>query len=133
MPQWLDFSRNLNEVFTRLQVRVSSSVYVNTDHDRVKEFRQRFFTRYGKFPNSDAFLGFDVVMASTQLLKKYGSNFSYYMDKEQGWELLHTRLNFARIGKGGAVNDNFRQTMKIENQFVHILRFNGYGFKPDGN
>jgi hypothetical protein len=131
MPQWLDFSRGLNEAFTRLQVRVSSSVYVNTDFDRVKEFRQRFFSKYGKFPNSDAFLGYDVVMASTQLLKKYGSNFSYYLDREQGWDLLHTRLNFARVNRGGASNDNFRQVMKMENQFVHILRFNGYGFKPD--
>ncbi|MFM2267101.1 MAG: hypothetical protein RL757_542 [Bacteroidota bacterium] len=133
MPQWIDFPRSLHELYTRLQVRVSSSVFVNVDAPQVKDFRQNFAARYGKFPTSDAFLGFDATLFFVDMMKKYGSNFAYYLPDEGERDLMHTKFKFERQVSTNA-GDNFadyRNTMKIENRFVNILKFTGYGFKPD--
>jgi hypothetical protein len=131
MPQWMDFDRSLTSLYESLKVRVSSSTFIDGQNLDVKNFRQKFMTKYGKMPNSDSFLGFDCALYVGKMLMQYGTAFPQNLQNEPQ-SVLHTRFQFAPIYRAvmseGDLNDN---TFKVENKYVNILRYQAGAFRSD--
>ena len=127
MPQWMDMT-NLNALYDRLGVRISSSTYIDTESFAVKEFKRKFSEKFGKAPNIYSFLGFDCTFYFSNALKKYGSKFAYYLDRYPQ-KVLHTQFNFVPVFKAGT--DNFSVPVKYENKHVNILRYSDGAFRME--
>ncbi len=127
MPQWMDFERNNFDYYEALKVRFSSAVYVNNDNPDVRAFKARFLQRYGKAANNDAMLGYDCALYFSDVLRKYGSKFPYYLDRENR-TLLQTRFQFQPVFRAGGDN-SLNNVMKIENKYVNILKYSGGNFR----
>lgn len=131
MPQWMDFDKSLNGLYEALKVRVSSSTFIDANNADVRYFRTKFLSKYGKLPNSDAFLGYDCTLFVGRMMIKYGSKFPYFLDREQE-TVLHTKFYFNPIFRtltsGDDANNNIS---KYENSYVNILRFQGTLFRLD--
>jgi hypothetical protein len=124
MPQWMDFA-GMNDYFERLKVRVSSSTFIDINRPEVRVFRQRFVDKFGKMPNNDAYLGYDCALYFGEAMKKYGSKFAYFLDREPR-KLLHTKFLFEPVYRSTTTGtDDFGKIMKYENKYVNILKYSG--------
>ncbi len=131
MPQWMDFDKSLNGLYEALKVRVSSSTYIDNNSPDVKYFKNKFLSKYGKLPNSDAFLGYDCTLFIGKMMMKYGSKFPYFLDREQE-SVLHTRFYFNPVFRAVSSGDDANNNIsKYENSYVNILRFQGNIFRLD--
>ncbi len=131
MPQWMDFNGSLASLFQTLDVRITSSTFIDGNNPNVGYFRSKFFSKFNKMPNSDSFLGYDCMLYVGKMLQRYGTAFPYYMQNEPQ-KVLHTNFNFSPLYRT-IVNDNDPQgnISKYENQFVNILRYKGGSFRLD--
>ena len=131
MPQWMDFDKSLNGLYEALKVRVSSSTYIDNNSPDVKYFKNKFLSKYGKLPNSDAFLGYDCTLFIGRMMMQYGSKFPYFLDREQQ-SVLHTRFYFNPVFRAVSTGDDANNNIsKYENSYVNILRFQGNIFRLD--
>ena len=131
MPQWMDFDKSLSSLYESLKVRVSSSTFIEGNNVEVKNFRTRFMAKYGKLPNSDAYLGYDCTVYVGRMLMQYGTAFPQYVPNEQQ-QMLHTRFNFEALYRP-VMNDSDPNgnISKYENKYVNILRFQNGAFRLD--
>lgn len=131
MPQWMDFSKTATSLYQSLNVRVSSSTFIDGGNENVRYFRSKFFNKYSKMPNSDSFLGYDCMLYVGKMLQQYGTSFPTYLQNEPD-NMLHTKFNFAPLYRS-VVNDNDPQNnvSKYENQYVNILKYQSGAFRLD--
>jgi hypothetical protein len=128
MPQWQDFT-GLNSLYEATKVHISSSTFIDATSPDVKHFRSKFLSKYGKLPNSDAFLGYDCALYFGKMLMQYGSSFPEFLNREQQ-SVLHTKFYFNPVYRNMPVSDDLGSNIsKNENGYVNILRFQGGGFK----
>ena len=131
MPQWMDFGNSLSSLFQALDVRVTSSTFIEGNNPDAIYFRSKFFSKFNKVPNSDSYLGYDCMLYVGKMLQRYGTAFPYYLQNEPE-KALHTKFNFAPIFRT-VVNDNDPQgnISKYENGYVNILRYQNGSFRLD--
>lgn len=131
MPQWMDFNSSLSSLYQALDVRITSSTFIEGNNPNVNYFRSKFFSKFSKMPNSDSFLGYDCMLYVGKMLQQYGTAFPYYL-QNQPEKVLHTNFNFSPIYRT-VVNDNDPQgnISKYENQYVNILRYQSGSFRLD--
>ncbi len=131
MPQWMDFDKSLNGLYETLKVRVSSSTYIDGNNPDVRYFRNKFLSKYGKLPNSDAYLGYDCMLFVGKMVMQYGSKFPNFLEREQQ-SVLHTRFYFNPVFRPvSAAADATSNISKYENNYVNILRMQGGSFRLD--
>ena len=131
MPQWMDFNASVSSLYQSLDVRVTSSTFIEGNNPSVGYFRTKFFSKFNKMPNSDSFLGYDCMLYVGRMLKRYGTSFPYYMQNTPE-KALHTKFVFAPIYRA-VTNDNnpLNNISKYENNYVNILRYQGGYFRLD--
>lgn len=129
MPQWKSYESIEAEYLTALNVHISSASYIDYTVEEVKEFQQKFYEATGTLPDDDAFNGYDVTLFTGKMLRRYGLSFPENLDREP-FQGLHGQFRFSKIFTNGAVDDGFNQPDYLENTFVHILKFDKYGFVP---
>ena len=129
MPQWESFESIEPEYFTALNVHISSASYIDYSVQDVKDFQQKFYEATGTLPDDDAFNGYDVTLFTGKMLRRYGLSFPENLARE-AFQGLHGQFRFSRIFTSGAVDDGYNQPDYLENTFVHILKFDKYGFVP---
>lgn len=131
MPQWMDFDKSLYPIYESLKLRISSSTFIDGSNPDVKYFNAKFLRKYGKLPNSDAFLGYDCTFYVGKMLMQYGAKFPLYLDREQQ-SVLHTRFYFNPVFSANTSgNDTGDSVSKYENSYVNILRFQANNFRLD--
>ncbi len=131
MPQWLDFT-GLNSLYQSLNVRISSSTFIDNTSSEVRAFRNKFQKKYGKLPNPDVYLGYDCMLYTGKMVQQYGSKFAQFLDREQT-SMLHTRFQFSPVYRN-AVSENSdpaANVAKYENSYVNILRYQNGVFGLD--
>lgn len=130
MPQWMRFQRLEFDYYEKLNVHISSNSYINPLSSDVRSFKQRFFDKFGAIPTSEAYLGYDVMLYFSRMIKKYGTKFHLALENEP-MQMMHTRFNFERVvapqGNSGA--DLFRKVEQFENKYVNILKFEDFQFQ----
>ena len=128
MPQWQDFG-GMNGLYEALKVHISSSTFIDGASPDVKYFRSKFMSRYGRLPNSDAFLGYDCALYFGRMLSQYGPKFPQYLNSDQQ-SVLHTRFYFNPVYRNVAAGDDVNSNIaKNENSYVNILKFQSGVFR----
>jgi len=127
MPQWREYTRIDFDYYERLNLHISS----NTDYDiydtPVRNFRERYFDRFGMPPAEDAIIGYDLMMYFGEMVSKYGTSFPQKIDGELA-DLLHSSLDFQPVQR--TVNiENLDAVDFYENKLVNILKFEDYHFQ----
>ena len=132
MPQWKSYEGIDAEYLTELNVHISSASYLDYSAQEIRDFQQKFYDATGTLPDDDAFNGYDVTLFTGKMLRRYGLSFPQNLDREP-FQGLRGQFRFSKIFNSGAVDDGFNQPDYWENTFVHILKFEKYGFVPVGN
>jgi len=129
MPQWQGFEAIEPEYLTELNVHISAASYLDYSAPAIKTFQQAFYDATGTLPDDDGFNGYDVTMFTGKMLSRYGLSFAQKLSTEV-FRGLHGDLRFAPVYSTGAVDTRSNQYDYLENTFVHILKFDKYGFVP---
>ncbi|MBX2870449.1 MAG: ABC transporter substrate-binding protein [Saprospiraceae bacterium] len=130
MPQWMRFQRLEFDYYEKLNVHISSNSYINPLSNEVRSFKQRFFDKFGSIPTYEAYIGYDVMLYFSRMMKKYGTKFHLALEREPT-QMMHTRFNFERVvapaSRSGA--DLFDTIEQFENKYVNILKFEDFQFQ----
>jgi len=129
MPQWADFENIEPEFLTANRVHIPKSNYIDYNRADIKAFQKAFLDAYGTIPNDDAFNGYDVVLFAGTQLKQYGLSFPEKLNK-QAYKGLRSEYQFQPVAGGQILDAGVRNFDYQENVFLHILRFDKYGYVP---
>ena len=130
MPQWMQFERIDYSYYEKLNVRISSSTFVDPLSPQIQLFQRQFFDRFGAPPTEEAYLGYDVTLYFGRMLNKYGTKFQYSLEKDPQ-DMLLTRFDFERVVIPTTTGAEFGTIQKFENKFVNMLKFQDYQFQVD--
>ncbi|MBK9336345.1 MAG: amino acid ABC transporter substrate-binding protein [Lewinellaceae bacterium] len=133
MPQWKNFENIEPEYFATLNVHIIAASFVNRDTEEARAFRYAFYAAYGTVPDDNAYNGYDTMLFTGQMLRRYGLSFPQRLPAERPFDGLRGRYQFAKAYSDNppdAANDQLEQYDYLENTFVHILRFQNYRFEP---
>ena len=127
MPQWREYTRIDFDYYERLNLHISSNSDYDIYDEPVKNFRQRYFDRFGMPPAEDAIIGYDLMMYFGQMVSQHGTGFPQKIDSEPA-SLLHSDLDFQPVQR--TVNiENLDAVDFYENKLVNILKFEDYHFQ----
>lgn len=129
MPQWVDFEGIEPEYLSALNVHISSASYIDYSAQEVKDFQQKFYESTGTIPDNDGFNGYDVTLFTGRMLRRYGLSFPERLTTES-FQGLRANYRFFKIFSEGVVDDGRNLPDYIENVYIHILKFDKYGFVP---
>jgi len=129
MPQWRNFDAIDSEYLSSLNVHISSASWLDYSKQEVKDFQEKFYTSTGTIPDEDGFNGYDVTLFAGRMLAQYGLSFPERLD-EATTTTLRGQLSFSPIFGNGAVDDGRNSPDYWENTFVHILKFDKFGYVP---
>jgi len=129
MPQWADFENIEPEFLSANRVHIPKSNYIDYNREDIKAFQKAFLDAYGTIPNDDAFNGYDVVLFAGTRLKQYGLSFAEKLSK-QSYKGLRSDYQFQPVSAGQILDTGVRNFDYQENVFLHILRFDKYGYVP---
>jgi ABC-type branched-subunit amino acid transport system substrate-binding protein len=116
-PNWAKSSfqaTNLNQ----LNTIITSSYYVDSSSNKVRDFQRQYMEEYKMEPSEFAYKGFDTGYFFGSLLIKYGPEYPNALIKET-YKGLQTNYKFEHNPKWGYVNT-----------FIQILQFDGYQYLP---
>ncbi len=137
MPQWEGFTNIEPEYFIDLNVHISSAYFVERQSEEARAFRRAFYDTYGTIPDQDAYNGYDVMMFTGLMLKKYGLSFPQQLAVAEPIVGMHGSFQFAKVFSThppglntGNTSDLLSQYDYLENIFVHILKYENYQFRP---
>jgi len=87
MPIMLESDKINFDYYNSLNMRVARSKFVDERDGDVQRFKRDFVEKYGALPSDDAYEGYDNLMYIGRNLYKYGKNFQYHLDNDQGYYL----------------------------------------------
>lgn len=129
MPQWRNFEAIEPDYLSSLNVHISSASWPDYSVQELKAFQQKFYETTGAIPDDDGFNGYDVTMFTGRMLARYGLSFPEHLEGEP-FVTLRGKFSFSKIFNSGAVDDGQSTPDYLENTFVHILKFEKFGFVP---
>lgn len=131
LPPWMDFERIDYTLLEKLNVRVSSTNFLDLQSPAVLDFRRKFYDQYGTIPAMEAYQGYDLVRYCGRMLQRYGPQFQQYVDSELTSEsFLATRYEFEKIVEATTTGAENLPVQRLENKGVFILQFKDFQFKP---
>lgn len=130
MPMWMDYEQIDFDYYEKLHLHVSTASYLNPQDERVKQFKQQYFSAYGTVPTDEAYLGYDTMLYFGKMLAKHGKKLSTKIDSEPS-DVLHGRFEFNRVVLDpGKHKENLDYFDQLENTFVNILKFKDFQLQP---
>lgn len=115
------------DLYKALNMRIVTSKYVDQADYDVKRFKRDFLSLYGELPTADAYEGYDNLMYIGRALNKYGKNFQYHLEKEEGY-MLQTAYSVTQkylTKEPRARNENIQF---FENKHLDIIEFKNGSF-----
>lgn len=131
MRQWQYFRDVDYNYFENLNLHISSEYFVNNGDADVYEFRRAYFDAYGVSPSFEAFRGYDNMLYFGRMLNRYGTRFYEFFDRQQ-FDGFHTRFEIMpeiSIEKNNYGQELPGRIIRLENQYVHILKFDEFYFQ----
>lgn len=132
MRHWQYYDDVDYNYYENLKVHISSEFYTDRYTEDVQQFRQRYYDSYKTAPSPEAFRGYDNMLYFGRMLKKHGTKFYEFFDREEN-EMLHTVYKIEPITS--IIEDRrgreiYGKPERYENKFVHILKFEDFYFQP---
>ncbi|MFK7810494.1 MAG: ABC transporter substrate-binding protein [Saprospiraceae bacterium] len=128
MPQWMKYEQISYDYYENLNLHVSSDTDINPDKEEVKNFKKKFYYKFGSVPMNEAVVGYDLMRYFGNELKRGGTQFQQTID-QNGKDLLHTRINLMPVAPKDAKSEDYSKVERYENQYVNILEFKDYYFQ----
>ncbi len=131
MPQWKSFEDVDYNYYENLSVHISSEFYIDLYKTDIRAFKKRYFDTYGKVPSAESYRGYDDMLYFGRMLNQRGTNFTAFFEEEQQ-AYFHTKFEFAPVAEEtqNTRRNELPTTKRIENKFVHILKFENFYFQP---
>lgn len=129
MPQWRGYDTIDPEYWSSLNVHISSASWLDYSTQEIKDFQQKFYAATGTIPDEDGFNGYDVTLFTGKMLGRYGLSFPQRLD-DAAIQTLRGSFLFSKIYAQSSVDDARNVPDYWENTFVHILKFEKFGFLP---
>ncbi len=130
MPQWMEYERADFELYEYLHVHLSSNYYIDPYNPDIRNFKQRFYEKFGLLPKKEAYYGYCTTLYFCRMLSKYGRNFPAHLPDED-WSNLYTNYQFRPVFEQQTTGTELpAKIQRYENSFVHILEFRDYYFQP---
>lgn len=129
MPQWRNFEVIDPEYLSSLNVHISASGWLDFNQQETKDFQQKFYEITGTIPDEEGFNGYDVTLFTGRMLARYGLSFPTRLSGE-AQQTMRGNFNFSKIFVSGSLDDSRNQPDYWENKFVHILKFEKFGYVP---
>jgi ABC-type branched-subunit amino acid transport system substrate-binding protein len=129
MPQWRNFEVIEPEYLSALNVHISAAGWTDYSAQEIKDFQQKFFEATGTIPDDDGFNGYDATLFAGRMLARYGLSFPERLEGDVA-TTLRGQFSFSKIFAAGAVDDGRNVPDYLENTFVHILKFEKFGYAP---
>lgn len=129
MPQWRNFESIDIEYLSSLNVHISSAAWIDHSAPEVKAFQEKFYNATGTIPDDDGFNGYDVTLFTGRMLARFGLSFPEHV-AEEPVKTLRGRMAFRNNYENNAVDQGNSSPDYLENKFVHILKFDKFGFVP---
>lgn len=116
-PNWSKLSLDPGYL-ENLHTKITSSFYVDHSSRVVRDFEQDYRSQFEMDPSEYAYKGYDTGYFFGRLLTKYGSSYTQSLENET-YNGLQTNYIFEKNPTWGFVNT-----------YIHILQFDGVGFRP---
>lgn len=127
-PQWMRYELISPDYLERLNVHISSSSHVDPDSYEVKQFKEKYFYRYGTVASMNAFIGYETTLYFAKMLHKHGKIANSVIDREPA-ELMHSKFIFEPINANSGNIENFTDIKQYENKHVNILEFKDFHYQ----
>ncbi len=121
--KWLDYGEDVLDLMNRMDVRISVSGLVNPFNGPTKQFRNRYFDKYGEAPGKDAYEGYDLFYYLGKSLDKYGDKFQLLCSKNEPVARIHTVYNLQPV-----MSKTENRVEYFENKFVSLVKVEHYNF-----
>jgi len=130
MPRWMEYEQIIDfDLYETLNVHVSSSFYADPFDEAVKSFNRRYLEAYGEMPKEESYIGYESLRYFVRQLSRDGERLLERLDAQDARN-LYTTFRFRRVTDQPMVTDDFRRRFgRLENEYVHILRFKDYHFQ----
>ena len=128
MPQWMTYERIDFDYYEKLNVHISSAVFVDGFDADIRQFKRSFYDRFGAVPTPEAYLGYDITRYFGRMINEYGTRFQYLISGDQQ-EMLHTKFDFHSVVIPSASSAEVPIIQRWENRYVNILQFRNYRFQ----
>ena len=131
MPRWMEYEQIIDfDLYEALDVHVSSAFFADPFDDAVKTFNRRYMDAYGEMPKEEAYIGYESLRYFVRQLSREGDRLLERLDA-QDTRNIYTTFRFRRVVDQAMVTDDFRRRFgRLENEYVHILRFKDFHFQP---
>jgi|GEM_PF-321013 len=129
MPLAMDSDIITFEQYRNLNMRVVRSHYVDPTDIRVKDFKRQYFYTYNALPTEEAFEGYDMIRFVGKSLQKYGSDFQFYVSKDDDG-YLQTAFDIEKVPskKRLARGSEIEPISYFKNVHLEILEFKNNKF-----
>ncbi len=129
MPQWQSFDAIDPEYLSALNVHISTASWVDYKTQELKDFKQKFYETTGTIPDDDGFAGYDITLFTGRMLARFGLSFPEHLG-DASIPTLRGQFTFSKIFSNGALDDGRNAADYWENTYIHILKFEKFGFVP---
>lgn len=126
LPRWESFYQVNVDHFSKLNVHITNSAYIDRLDPNVQTFKLSFYNEYGAGPTVEAFKGYDFASYFARLLNQHGTNLLQVLGNQSS-ELLHSQVSFQPVYIMNAMGED-PKVDHFENRFVNILRYRNYKF-----
>jgi len=126
MPIMMESDKINFDYYNSLNMRVAKSKFVEEADGDVMRFKRDFVDRYGALPTDDAYEGYDNLMFVGRNLYKYGKNFQFFLNKDQGY-YLQAKYN-VEVETKNSTDDRMQEINYFENKNVDIIEFKNNRF-----
>jgi len=127
-PVWQEYDRIDMDYFEKMNIHISSHIFIDSSSPKISAFRRDYFNRFGTLPTEESYLGYDIIRYFGRMLESYGSQFQLDLEMET-MDGLHTRFAFERVVKPTTTGVENPDIEQFTNKYVHILKFENYQFQ----
>jgi len=127
MPQWQKFE--YYDYYERLNVHLTSAVYLDRYDRRVSTFRTQYLDRFGELPDENAFLGYDTMLFFGRQLGDKGIHFYKVLDQLDD-NMMTGYFDFEKqVHNGQAIDAQIADFDQYENRTLNVIQFKDYRFQ----
>ncbi|HEX5625946.1 MAG TPA: ABC transporter substrate-binding protein [Saprospiraceae bacterium] len=116
--KWLELKTDILEYINALNVRLSTSNFVEVDRSEVRSFRYRYFELYREFPGDDAMEGYDLTKYILESLLNQGIGF-YQAEPQLSPQYLETRFQLGPVYQTPPATQ--KELNYYENQYIRLV------------
>lgn len=123
MPTIATYTKLQSDWISNLNIHYASSTYKDMENLDIREFRQTYHQKFGNYPSTYAYTGYDATYYFITALKQYGKYFQFCLGENDEFmgNGIFMKFNFARCNEtGGFENEGLFMMYYDKNLRLHL-------------